>query len=223
MAISHSVQDYLKTIYKLQNGHGANSSVNTTLLSETMGVSAASVTSMFKKLAEMDLVRHTPYKGVALTDAGEKAALEVVRHHRLLERYLMDRLGYSWDEVDAEADRLEHVISEEFEDRIDKAMGYPTIDPHGDPIPTKDGNIHRIDTSRLSETKVGKQVRIVHVSDHDPEMLRYMEGLGLVPATRVEVRERAPFNGPLLVVVNAGEEHALGLEVARHIHVAESE
>ncbi len=222
MAISHSVQDYLKTIYKLQNGHGADGSVNTTLLSETMGVAAASVTSMFKKLAEMNLVRHTPYKGVALTDAGEKAALEVVRHHRLLERYLMDTLGYSWDEVDAEADRLEHVISEDFEDRIDKAMGYPTIDPHGDPIPAKDGSIHRENTCRLSEISVGKRVQIRHVSDHDPNMLRYMEDLGLVPAATVEIRERAPFNGPLLVAVTSGDQHALGLEVAHHIYVVEA-
>ena len=223
MAISHSVQDYLKTIYKLQNDHGADGAVNTTLLSETMGVAAASVTSMFKKLAEMNLVRHTPYKGVALTDAGEKAALEVVRHHRLLERYLMDTLGYTWDEVDAEADRLEHVISEDFEERIDKAMGYPTTDPHGDPIPTKDGDIKRVDTSRLSEAGVGKRVQIRHVSDHDPKMLRYMEDLGLIPSATVEVRERAPFNGPLLVAVAAGGEHALGLEVARHIYVVDSE
>ena len=222
MAISHSVQDYLKTIYKLQNGHGASEPVNTTLLSETMGVAAASVTSMFKKLAEMNLVSHTPYKGVALTDVGEKAALKVVRHHRLLERYLMDTLGYSWDEVDAEADRLEHAISEEFEERIDRALGYPTIDPHGDPIPTRDGNIKRFDTSRLSEVDVGQRVEIRHVSDHDPKMLRYMEDLGLVPSAIVVVRERAPFNGPLLVVTPEGE-HALGLEVARYIFVVDPE
>ena len=221
--VSQTIQNYLRAIYKLQNRHGADGSVNTTLLSETMGVAAASVTAMFKKLAEMQLVRHTPYKGVALTDAGEKVALEVVRHHRLLERYLMETLGYSWDEVDAEADRLEHVISEEFEDRIDKAMGHPRIDPHGDPIPTKDGSIAREDTQRLSEVEVGKRVLIKQVSDQDPNMLRYMEDLGLVPSATVDVRERAPFNGPLLVAVTPGDEHALGLEVADHIFVVETE
>ena len=221
--VSQTIQNYLRVIYKLQNRHGADGSVNTTLLSETMGIAAPSVTGMFKKLAEMQLVRHTPYKGVALTDAGEKVALEIVRRHRLLERYLMETLGYSWDEVDAEANRFEHVISEEFENRIDKAMGHPRIDPHGDPIPTKDGSIAAEDTQRLSEVDVGKRVLIKRVSDQDPNMLRYMEDLGLVPSATVDVRERAPFNGPLLVAVKLGNEHALGLEVADHIFVVETE
>ena len=135
--ISHPVQHYLKAIYKLANGHEANGSVNTKVLSEQLNVSAASTTNMVKKLAEMKLLIYTPYKGFALTEAGEKIALEVIRHHRLLERYLADTLGYSWDEVDAEADRLEHVISEEFEERIDAALGFPKTDPHGDPIPER--------------------------------------------------------------------------------------
>ena len=221
MAISQAAQDYLKAIYKLQNNPADNGAVNTTTLSETVGVAAASATHMIKRLAEMRLVAHTPYKGVALTEAGEKIALEVLRHHRLLERYLMDSLGYTWDEVDEEADRLEHVISEAFEDRIDKAMGYPTTDPHGDPIPSKDGDVAREEVVRLSEVSVGRQVVIKKVSDESPEMLRYMDDLGLKPTARVEVRERAPFNGPLLVKVDPGSEHALGLEVADQIFVTE--
>ena len=223
IAISHAVQDYLKAIYKLENGYASNGNVNTTHLSETLSVSAASATGMVKKLSEMKLLAYTPYKGFALTGDGEKIALEVIRHHRLLERYLADTLGYSWDEVDAEADRLEHVISEEFEDRIDRVLGFPTTDPHGDPIPTKDGNIEKHETERLSEVEAGKKVVIRQVSDDSAEMLRYMDGLGLRPSATIEIRDRAPFNGPMLVYVNDAGEHSLGLEVAGHIYVSEVE
>ena len=154
MAISHAVQDYLKAIYKLGNGNGLES-VNTTLLSDYLDVSAASTTNMVKKLAEMKLLAYTPYKGFALTNTGEKIALEVIRHHRLLEKYLADTLGYSWDEVDAEADRLEHVISEEFEDRIDRALGFPKTDPHGDPIPDSDGAVATPEYQTLLTCPVG--------------------------------------------------------------------
>lgn len=222
-AISHAVQDYLKAIYKLENSHEADGSVNTKVLSDHMEISAASATNMVKKLAEMKLLAYTPYKGFALTPAGEKIALEVIRHHRLLERYLADTLGYSWDEVDAEADRLEHVISEEFEDRIDAALGFPKTDPHGDPIPAKDGSIQKHETERLSEIEVGRTVVIRQVSDNSSEMLRYMDNLGLRPSVTVQVKERAPFNGPMLVTVDDSGEHSLGLEVAGHIYVSEIE
>lgn len=221
MAISQAVQDYLKAIYKLENGYGADGSVNTTVLSDYLDVSAASATSMVKKLSDMRLLAYTPYKGFALTNAGEKIALEVIRHHRLLERYLADTLGYSWDKVDAEADRLEHVISEELEDRIDRALGFPTTDPHGDPIPTKEGNIEKHEMERLSNIEVGKTVVIRQVSDDSAEMLRYMDGLGLRPLTTLEIKNRAPFNGPMLVSVDESAEHSLGLEVAGHIYVSE--
>lgn len=221
MAISHAVQDYLKAIYKLGNGDGLAESVNTTVLSDYLGVSPASTTNMVKKLAEIKLLAYTPYKGFALTKAGEKIALEVIRHHRLLERYLADTLGYSWDEVDAEADRLEHVISEEFEDRIDRALGFPTTDPHGDPIPGKDGSIETRDTQRLSEIEAGRTVVIRQVSDNSAEMLRYMDGLGLRPSVTIAVKHRAPFNGPMLVCVDESGEHSLGLEVAGQIYVSE--
>ncbi len=217
--LSQAVQDYLKEIYKLQKGRNPVPSVHTSTISEVMNVAAASVTNMVKKLAEIKLVRHTPYQGVELTPAGEAIALEIIRHHRLLELYLADALGYRWDEVDAEADRLEHVISEEFEDRIDKVLGYPTIDPHGAPIPTKDGDIKQGNDQLLSRIKAGQTVTILQVSDQSSEMLRYMASLGLRPGVEVKVKERAPFNGPLLVRVDQESEHFLGLEVADHIYV----
>ena len=217
--ISQAAQDYLKAIYKLLNGRNAMVSVNTSMVAEKMDVAAASATNMVKKLAEMKLVKHTPYQGVALTDMGEKVALEVIRHHRLLELYLSEVLGYDLDKVDAEADRLEHVISEEFEDRIDEVLGYPTIDPHGAPIPSKEGEIAFGNYRPLSEVEVGERVQIRQVSDQSAEMLRYMGSMGLKPNVRVEVKERAPFNGPMQIQVEDADQYSLGLEVANHIFV----
>lgn len=218
--ISQAAQDYLKAIYKLSNGQNAVSSVNTSMVAEKMDVAAASATNMVKKLAELKLVKHTPYQGVVLTDTGEKVALEVIRHHRLLELYLAEVLGYDLDKVDAEADRLEHVISEEFEDRIDEVLGYPTVDPHGAPIPSKDGEISFGNYRPLSEVEVGECVEIRQVSDKSSEMLRYMGTMGLKPNVKVEVKERAPFNGPMEILVGGSEQYSLGLEVANHIYVS---
>lgn len=218
--ISQAAQDYLKAIYKLLNGRNAVPSVNTSMVAEMMDVAAASATNMVKKLAEMKLVKHTPYQGVELTDTGEKVALEVIRHHRLLELYLSEVLGYDLDKVDAEADRLEHVISEEFEDRIDKVLGYPTVDPHGAPIPSKDGEITFGNYRPLSEVEVGERVQIRQVSDRSAEMLRYMGSMGLKPNVEIEVKERAPFNGPMEIVVDNVDQYSLGLEVANHIYVS---
>ena len=215
--ITEAVQDYLKTIYKLQQ-NSTRSAVNTSLVAENMGVSAASATNMIKKLAEMNLVNHEPYQGVLLTGAGEKMALEILRHHRLLELYLADALGYSLDEVHDEAERLEHAISEEFEDRIDRALGYPTVGAHGEPIPTKHGQIASHDYASLAEIEVGQSVVVREVSDHSPEMLRYMIDKGLVLGARIEVRERSPFSGPLRLGFKKAEEH-VSLEVAQHVFV----
>jgi len=219
--ISQSAQDYIKTIYKLQKGRNSLDSVNTSVVAQKMGVAAASATNMVKKLAELKLLRHTPYQSIELTPTGEKVALEVVRHHRLLELYLSEVLGYSLDEVDAEADRLEHVISENFEDRIDEALGFPKIDPHGAPIPTKAGDISYDNFQVLSQVSVGQTVEICEVSDINPDMLKYMETMGLRPRVQIEVIDRAPFNGPMKVQVTSGNEHSLGLEVANHIYVTE--
>ena len=213
--ISGAVQDYLKTIYKLQEDTGV---VSTSALAEAMEVAAASVTGMVKKLAGLKLVRHNPYQGVTLTRAGEKMALEVIRHHRLLELYLAEALGYSWDKVHEEAERLEHVISEEFEDKIFEALGRPTRDPHGDPIPAKDGTLVAAEHDRLSDLEPGATGVIRQVSDSDAEMLRYLGTRGLIPNAPVEVLEKAPFNGPVTVKTRE-TSHVLGRDLAQHIRV----
>jgi DtxR family Mn-dependent transcriptional regulator len=183
-----------------------------------MGVAAASATGMVKKLAGLKLARHNPYQGVVLTKAGEKMALEVIRHHRLLELYLAEALGYSWDKVHEEAERLEHVISEEFEEKIFEALGRPTRDPHGDPIPAKDGTLVGGNHERLSDMEPGATGVIRRVNDRNAEMLRYLALRGLVPDAAVEVVEKAPFNGP--ITVKTGEtSHVLGRDLASHIHV----
>ena len=218
--ISQSSQDYLKTIYKLTHGQNPVASVTTSLIAEHRDVAPASATNMLKKLAEMKLVEHTPYQGVVLTSTGKRIALEVLRHHRLLELYLSEVLGFDLDKVDEEADRLEHVISEEFEDKIDRMLGYPTVDPHGAPIPRKDGSIEYDHYLCLSDIPAGTNVRVRQVSDQSAEMLRYMATMGIKPNVEIEVVGRAPFNGPLEIVVNGEAMYSLGLEVAAHIYVS---
>jgi DtxR family transcriptional regulator, Mn-dependent transcriptional regulator len=213
--VSEAVQDYLKAIYKLQQQGGV---VSTSALAEAVDVTAASATGMVKKLASLKLVRHNPYQGVVLSKAGQKMALEVIRHHRLLELYLAEALGYTWDKVHEEAERLEHVISEEFEEKIFETLGRPTRDPHGDPIPTKDGTIVGAEHDRLSDLEPGATGVIRQVSDSNAEMLRYLGMRGLVPDTAVEVLDKAPFNGP--ITVKTGEtSHVLGRDLASHIRV----
>lgn len=212
---SEAMQDYLKAIYKLQEAGGA---VSTSALAEAMGVAAASATGMVKKLASLKLVRHNPYQGVLLTKAGQKMALEVIRHHRLLELYLAEALGYPWDKVHEEAERLEHAISEEFEEKIFEALGRPTRDPHGDPIPAKDGTVEAMEHDRLSDMEPGASGIIRQVSDSNAEVLRYLGDRGLVPNAAVEILEKAPFNGP--ITVKTGEaSHILGRELASQIRV----
>jgi DtxR family Mn-dependent transcriptional regulator len=218
--ISQSSQDYLKTIYKLTHGQNPVASVTTSLIAEHRAVAPASVTNMLKKLAAMKLVEHTPYQGVVLTSTGERIALEVIRHHRLLELYLSEVLGFDLDKVDEEADRLEHVISEEFEDKIDRMLGYPTVDPHGAPIPRKDGSIEYDQYLCLADIPAGANVCVRQVSDQSAEMLRYMATMGIKPNVEIEVVSRAPFNGPLEIVVNGKATYSLGLEVAAHIYVS---
>ena len=213
--ISEAVQDYLKAIYNLQTRGGA---VSTSALAEALGVSAPSATGMVKKLAALRLLRHTRYQGVVLTRAGEKIALEVLRHHRLLELYLAQALGYSWDKVHEEAEKLEHAISEEFEERIFEALGRPTLDPHGHPIPTREGTVEQRKQEPLLDLEPGVTATIRQVSDGDAEMLRYLGNLGLIPETSIEVLDKAPFDGPM--TVRAGDSaHVLGRRLASHIRV----
>jgi DtxR family Mn-dependent transcriptional regulator len=182
--LSQAVEDYLKAIYTLAQ---AEKRVTTNDLADRLAVSAASVTNMMKRLARLRLVRHEPYRGVELTDAGERVALEVIRHHRLLELYLSRHLGVALDRVHDEADRLEHVISEDLEDRISAALGEPALDPHGDPIPTRDGAVASRAVQVLAEAKPGQRGIIARVSDDDEDAVRGLEAAGLLPGAAVEV------------------------------------
>jgi DtxR family Mn-dependent transcriptional regulator len=213
--LSESVQDYLKQIYTLErrDGRATNSD-----LAGALGVSAAAATAMSKKLAGMGLVTHHRYRGSTLTPSGRRAALEVLRHHRLLELYLNQALGLSWDRVHSEAERLEHVLSEELEAEIDRALGYPAIDPHGDPIPTPELEIAPDHPHCVGQLEPGQRAVVRQVPDGDPELLRYLAGLGLVPDAPVTVVDKAPFGGPVTLDVG-GVRQALGVELAGRIRV----
>lgn len=214
---TQAVEDYLKAIFEIQQ---QEDKVATTTLANHIEVTAASATGMIKKLAELKLVTYQPYQGVELTDAGEKIALEVIRHHRLVERYLAKALGVPWDQVDAEADKWEHVLSDDLETRIDAFLGHPTTDPHGSPIPTAEGHITPSSTVLLSDLAPGQKATVAEVSDHDPEMLRYFARLGLFPEVGLIVIDIAPFDGPMTIRIN-GDEVTLGREVAKFIRMTD--
>ncbi len=208
-----AVQDYLKGIYALES---AGERVTTSALAGRMGVSAPSATAMAKRLAELGLVERAPYRGVELTDDGRRGALEVLRHHRLLERYLVDRLGLSLDQVHAEAELLEHALSEELEAKIDAELGFPTHDPHGDPIPDRELRVSTGRDRTLVDLEPGERAAVSRVPDGDPELLRYLTELGLVPGSAVELVSQAPFAGPVTVRTEHGE-HAISRELADRI------
>lgn len=217
--LSPPMEDYLKAMYMIRERAGQ---VTTTAIATALSVTPASVTGMIKKLAELKLVRHMPYQGVELTKSGEKIALEIVRHHRLLELFLIEALGYSWDEVHAEADVLEHVISEEFEERVAARLGYPVVDPHGDPIPAKDGTITAVAQQALLLLAAGQTATITRVSDHNSEVLRYAADLGLRPGVRVTLISAEPFGGSLRVKVGRAE-CSIGRELAAQVFVTVNE
>ena len=217
LRVTHSEQDYLKAIHHLLRKEGGGL-IGTVVLARWLGVSAASVTSMVKKLAEEGLVTHSPYQGVAPTERGERVALEMLRHHRLLETFLSEHLGMPWDEVHAEAELLEHALSEKLEERLDIALGHPTSDPHGAPIQTKDGRLNAPPTIALWAVQPGAHVTVVEVEDEDAALLTHLAALGLVPGTQLEVLDKGPFGGPLHIRV-AGKEHALGEIVAAAVLV----
>src|SRR5215210_1643601 len=216
MELTDAIQDYVKEIYKLESG---GRRVTTSALAEELGISAPSVTAMLKKLASLGLVEHERYHGASLTAKGERVALEVTRHHRLLEQYLSQTLGLPIDALHNEADRLEHALSEELEAHIDRSLGYPTSDPHGDPIPGPDLKLVVTKTMPLSTLKRGAKAIVSRVPDGDGELLRYLDSLQLTPGNAVEVRESAPFEGPLTVRV-AGADHAISRELAARISVS---
>jgi DtxR family Mn-dependent transcriptional regulator len=214
--LSAATQDYLKEIHKLRlEGRKATTSA----IAERLGVRPPSATAMVKKLAALGLAEHAPYRGVELTPAGEQVALEVIRHHRLLEQYLAQALGLPLDEVHVEADRLEHVLSEELEARIDRSLGYPTHDPHGDPIPDRKLKLDRSKLRTLASLEPGDEATIRRVPSNDDELLRYLKTLALVPGRKVKLRSAAPFGGPLTVRVGKSE-HAISRELAAGIGVA---
>ena len=216
-AVSEAVQDYAKAIYSLNRRTGKP--VATSALAERLDVSPASASAMLKRLTTLGLVTHQPYRGTELTETGERVALEVIRHHRLLELYLAEALGMSWDRVHAEAEVLEHAISPELSELIAEKLGHPTHDPHGDPIPSADGLIDEQVTVPLADVEAGQSGIFTRISDSDPEMLRYLSERGIAPGDALEVTERQPFDGPL--TVRFGErEHALGGTLARMMRVA---
>lgn len=193
-ALTEPVEDYLKAIYSIeQRGEAAG----TNEIAAKLSIAAASVSGMIRRLADQGLVSYERYRGVRLTDAGRHAALRTIRRHRVIEAYLARALGYAWDRVHEEAERLEHAVSDELVDRMAAAIGEPLTDPHGDPIPTRDGVIDETRHERLSDLAAGQRSRVKRVSDDDGELLRYLAKIGIRPGVQVTLTERAPFDGPL--------------------------
>lgn len=238
---TEAVENFLKAVYLLQRDLKPDEKVPTNLLAQTLNIKAPSVTDMVKRLSGTEddedkdkkkgekkepkiatpLLDYERYKGVRLTEAGEKIALEVIRHHRLIELYLSEALGYSWDEVHEEADRLEHVISERFEERIAALLGNPDIDPHGDPIPALDGSIPDRNLVKLSDLAVNHQGTVSRITDQTPEVLRYLSDLGLTPGAEIILIERSPLNDTISVRV-AGTEptRTISTQTARKVLLA---
>jgi DtxR family Mn-dependent transcriptional regulator len=213
---SPAIEDYSKAIYALEQR--GREPVSTNALAERLGVTPASASGMVKRLGELGLVTHQPYRGVSLTDAGRRVALEVIRHHRLLELYLVQDLGVPWDRVHQEAEVLEHVLSDELEELIAAKLGHPTHDPHGDPIPTADLVIDEPPTDSLDSLPARARGIFVRVSDSDPEMLRYLADRGIAPGDAFEVVDRQPFGGPLFVRFGS-DVHPLGGALALAMRV----
>jgi DtxR family transcriptional regulator, Mn-dependent transcriptional regulator len=214
-----AVQDYAKAIYTLEARDGAAS---TNDLAALLEVRPASVSGMLRKLSALGLVEHERYRGVRLTERGRRVALEVIRHHRLLELFLVESLGMTWDEVHAEAEVLEHALSEELEDLIAAKLGDPTVDPHGDPIPSRELQLPETSAPSLTELDPGEAATFVRISDADPEMLRFLGERGIGPGVRLELVEQQPFDGPLFVRVG-GDVHVLGATLGRAMHVRREE
>lgn len=213
---SPAIEDYSKAIFSLQSR--SEEPVSTNALADRLGITPGSVSAMLSKLDTLGLITHVPYRGVRLTEDGQRLALEVIRHHRLLESFLADALGMPWDRVHAEAEVLEHVLSEDLEELIAAKLGNPTVDPHGDPIPSADLELEERPSESMESLAAGDVGVFVRISDSDPEMLRYLAGCGVSPGDRFAVRERQPFGGPLFV--QFGEhEHAIGGRLAQAMRV----
>ncbi len=212
---SEQIEDYLKNIYKIQVTEGKAS---TSLLSEKLQISPASVSEMVKKLADEGSLTHTPYKGVELTESGKRTALKIVRKHRLWEMFLVEVLHFGWDEIDQEAERFEHIMSEKMEDKIDEVLGFPAVDPHGDPIPAKNGTIKTLKAFALKEAEEGSSVRVVRVNDENPELLQYASSIGLSLNKKITVKQRMKFDNSLVVKIGT-KENTLSATLAENIFV----
>lgn len=212
-----SIEDYLKTIYKLETD-GDGPPVSSGAIADAMQVAPASASNMVRRLADLGFIDYEAYAGATLTEPGRAVALEVLRHHRLLELYLKEVMGFDWAAVHHEAERLEHHISETFEDRIEEMLGHPTRDPHGHPIPTREGAVDPLSTRTLADAADGDTVVVDHVSDEDPDVLTLLEQRGLLPGTTLHVRETRPLEG-LMVVAIGEEETVIGHPVANKVFV----
>jgi len=212
---SEQVENYLKNIYKLQE---QGRRVTTSLLSDRLQISAPSVSEMVRKLADEGTVSYTPYKGVELTTEGKKKALRIIRRHRLWELFLVEVLKYRWDEIDEEAERMEHIMSDKLEDRIDRILGFPSHDPHGDVIPTREGTLQDRNDLKLAAVEPGAEVIIVRVSDERPEVLQYMSKLGIRLGATVRIKERIEFDGSLRAEIG-NREQFVSSKLAQNIFV----
>jgi len=210
------VEDYLKAIYTIGRGTGAAA---TNEIAQRLALAPASVSGMVRRLADQGLLAYERYHGVKLTETGRRAALRTLRRHRVIEAYLAQALGYPWDGVHAEAERLEHAASDELVDRMAATMGEPEVDPHGAPIPTRDGAVDETEYTSLAELAVDTPGVVVRVADEDPAMLRYLAELSVVPGKRVTVKSRAPYGGPITLVVGRAEI-SVGPALAAHVLTA---
>jgi DtxR family transcriptional regulator, Mn-dependent transcriptional regulator len=212
---SEQIENYLKNIYKIQSAEGK---VSTSSLSEKLQISPASVSEMVKKLADEGSLTHTPYKGVELTESGKRTALKIVRKHRLWEMFLVEVLHFGWDEIDAEAEKLEHIMSGKMEDKIDEVLGFPSVDPHGDPIPTKSGTVKTVHSFALTDVKEGSTVRVVRVNDANAELLQYASSIGLSLNKKIALKQRMKFDNSLIIKIGS-KELTISATLAENIFV----
>jgi DtxR family Mn-dependent transcriptional regulator len=212
---SEQIENYLKNIYKIESAEGK---VSTSSLSERLQISPASVTEMVKKLASEGSLTHTPYKGVSLTEAGKRAALKILRKHRLWEMFLVEVLHFSWDEIHEEAEKFEHIMSDKMEEKIDEVLGFPEVDPHGDPIPNRNGIVKRVRWLALANVEEGSTVRVVRVNDANPELLQYASSVGLFLNRKIMVKQRMKFDNSLIVRIGS-KELTISATLAKNIFV----
>ncbi len=212
--LSQSIEDYLKAIYSLQNHNMASISEIATALE----VAPSSVTKMVQRLSVLELVNHSSHKEVSLTELGKKVTLKVIRRHRLLETFLVEKMGYTWDEVHEEADNLEHYISTKFENKIAELLNYPKFDPHGDPIPNENGEIDYLETTQLTKISTNTEVTIVRIDKDDSDLLIYLARIGVMINAKIKVIEIQDFGGSIIFSIN-GESRMIGLEAAKYVYV----